>query len=177
MKHLLFGILSLVISVQRAPILSPTDQGSSVKFEIKNFGFNVTGSFSGLKGTVQFDPSDLNNSSFGVTIDANSINTGIDMRDDHLRSDSYFDVKNYPRIHFVSSHITPAKKAGTFFVSGNLTIKETTKEVSFPFTAQPQADGFLFNGEFKINRRDFKVGGSGTISNELTVKLEVVAKK
>ena len=99
------------------------------------------------------------------------------MRDNHLRSEDYFDVKNYPRIHFVSSRITPAKKAGTFFVSGNLTIKETTKEISFPFTAQPQADGFLFNGEFKINRRDFKVGGSGTISNDLLVKMEVVAKK
>ena len=177
MKQVLLGILSLAISVQRAPIFIPVDQGSSVKFEIKNFGFTVNGSFTGLKGTVQFEPNALDNSSFNVSIDANTINTGIDMRDDHLRDESYFNVKKYPRIQFVSSHVTPGKKAGTFFVSGNLTIKETTKEISFPFTAQPQADGLVFNGEFKINRRDFSLGGSSTISNELLVKLEVVAKK
>jgi len=86
-------------------------------------------------------------------------------------------VKKYPRIHFVSTKIASGKKAGTFFVTGNLTIKATTKEISFPFTAQPQTDGFLFNGEFKINRRDYDVGGGGTISNDLTVKLGVIAKK
>jgi len=177
MKHLLFGILSLVISVQRAPILSPTDQGSSVKFEIKNFGFNVAGSFKGLGGTIQFDPADLNHASFDVTVDANSINTGIDMRDNHLRSEDYFDVKNFPQIHFISTRVANSNKAGTFIVYGNLTIKQTTKEVSIPFTAKPQTDGFLFAGEFKLNRRDFSIGGSGTISNELIVKLEVVTKK
>jgi polyisoprenoid-binding protein YceI len=177
MKQILLGIVSLLLTAQKAPTLTPTDQGSSVKFEIKNFGFTVGGSFTGLKGNVKFDPNELNNSLFDVTIDANTINTGIDMRDEHLRGEDYFNVKNYPRIHFVSTSITPGKKAGTFFVSGNLTIKETTKEISFPFTAQSQAEGFLFNGEFKINRRDFKVGGGGTISNDLNVKLEVVAKK
>src|SRR6516164_2363523 len=177
MKQILLGIVSLLLTAQKAPTLTPTDQGSSVKFEINNFGFTVGGSFTGLKGNVKFDPNELNNSLFDVTIDANTINTGIDMRDEHLRGEDYFNVKNYPRIHFVSTSITPGKKAGTFFVSGNLTIKETTKEISFPFTAQSQAEGFLFNGEFKINRRDFKVGGGGTISNDLNVKLEVVAKK
>jgi polyisoprenoid-binding protein YceI len=144
--------------------------------QIKNFGFNVTGSFKGLKGVVHFDPNNLAASSFDVSIDANTINTGIDMRDEHLRSDSYFDVKNYPQIHFVSTRVTTSNRAGTFFVFGHLTIKQTTKEISFPFTYQTEAEGPLFKGEFKLNRRDFSIGGSGTISNELVVKLEVVTK-
>jgi polyisoprenoid-binding protein YceI len=177
MKTFLLFILSLAFVHQKADPLNPIDEVSSVKFIVKNFGFAVTGGFKGLTGAIKFDPNDLPNSSFDVNIDANTINTGIDMRDEHLRGESYFDVKNYPRIHFVSTRVTGSNKAGTFFVFGKLTIKETTKEISFPFNAQPQTDGYSFKGEFKLNRRDYHIGGSGTISNDVVVKLEVVAKK
>src|SRR4030095_6132791 len=177
MKQIVVGILSLALTHVRAQTLTPTDENSSVKFTIKNFGFNVTGSFKGLKGSIHFDPNDLNKSHFDVTIDASTIDTGIDMRDDHLKSEDYFDAKTYPVIHFVSTRVTNSTKAGTFFLFGNLTIKQTTKEISFPFTVQPRPDGSLFSGEFKMKRRDFAVGGSGPISNELSVKLEVVVKK
>jgi polyisoprenoid-binding protein YceI len=177
MKTILLVILSLVFVHQKADPLNPVDDVSSVKFSVKNFGFAVTGGFKGLAGAIKFDPNDLPNSSIDVSIDANTINTGIDMRDEHLRGESYFDVKNYPRIHFLSTRLTRSNKAGTFFVFGNLTIKQTTKEISFPFSAHPQDDGYMFNGEFKLNRRDYHIGGSGTISNEVVVKLEVVAKK
>jgi len=177
MKQVALGMLSLIVSYVHAQTLTPVDESSSVKFVIKNFGFNVTGSIKGLKGTINFDPNNLASSSFDVTVDVQTINTGIDMRDDHLRSDDYFDVKTYPQIHFVSTRVTNSNKPGTYFVFGKLTIKQTTKEVSFPFTVQPQPDGSLFKGEFKMNRRDFSIGGSGAISNELSVKLEAVAKK
>jgi len=177
MKQLVLGILSLALTSAHAQTLTPVDANSSIKFSIKNFGFNVTGNFKGLKGSIKFDPNALQQSAFDVTIDASTINTGIDMRDEHLRSEDYFDVKKYPQIHFVSTRVTNSNKAGTFFVFGNLTIKQTTKEISFPFTVQPQNDGSLFHGEFKLNRKDFSIGGSGTISNELVVKLEVLAKK
>jgi len=177
MKQFILILFILSTAYVNAQSLKPVDDLSSVKFTIKNFGFNTAGSFKGLGGTIQFDPADLNHASFDVTVDANSINTGIDMRDNHLRGDEYFDVKNYPQIHFISTRVANSNKAGTFIVYGNLTIKQTTKEMSIPFTAKPQPDGFLFTGEFKLNRRDFAIGGSGTISNELIVKLEVVTKK
>ncbi len=177
MKQIILVLLLLATSFVNAQSLKPVDDHSSVKFNIKNFGFNVAGTFKGLNGTVQFDPADLSHASFDVTIAANSINTGIDMRDNHLRSEDYFDVKNYPQIRFTSTRVVNSNKSGTFIVYGNLTIRQTTKEMSIPFTAQPQTDGYLFTGEFKMNRRDFSIGGSGTISNELVVKLEVVTKK
>ena len=157
--------------------LTPSDNGSSVKFRIKNLGFNVTGSFTGLQGNIQFNPDDLASSYFNVSVDAKSINTGIDLRDNHLRKSDYFDVENYPQIRFVSVKISQSTKPGTLFIFGKLTIKNVTKEISFPFTATPKDEGYLFSGEFRINRRDFKVGGGSTISDNLTVMLSVTAKK
>ncbi len=157
--------------------LVPSDTESKVSFKIKNFGFNVTGTFKGLHGNISFDPDNLANCHFDVSIDAKTVNTGIDMRDNHLRKTDYFDVENYPQIKFVSVKISPGTKSGTLFIFGRLTIKNVTKEISFPFSATPVAGGFLFNGEFRINRRDFKVGGGSTIADNLAVTLAVVAKK
>lgn len=156
----------------------PTDSGSSVKFKIKNLGISITGSFTGLKGKIQFDPANLAITSIDATIDANTVNTGIDARDNHLRKVEFFDVKNYPQIRFVSTRVTPSNKTGVLFVFGKLTIKGVTKDISFPFTATPQNGGFLFNGEFKLNRRDFTVGGSSfTMADNVTVQLNILAPK
>lgn len=158
-------------------VLKPVDEQSKVSFRIKHFGFNVTGSFNGLQGIIRFTPDNLGASVMDVTIQAKSVNTGIDMRDNHLRKPEYFDVSKYPAIHFVSTRITPSTKTGTLFIVGRLTIKNFTKEISFPFTAVPQQDGYLFMGEFKINRIDFRVGESSSVGDNLTVFLKVFARK
>jgi polyisoprenoid-binding protein YceI len=143
----------------------PLDGGSSVQFKIKNFGFTVTGSFSGLKGYIRFDSANLSVDSFNVSVDAASINTDNDLRDGHLREESYFDVKNHPRILLVSNKITGSNKSGVLFLFGKLTIKKVTRDISFPFTATASEGGLLFKGQFKINRKDFDIGGSSTISD------------
>ena len=155
----------------------PVEEGSSVKFTIKNLGFNSDGSFTGLEGKIDFDPANPGKALFDVSIKATSINTDNNMRDNHLRKDSYFDVEHYPKISFVSSSVKASKKEGEYVMEGKLTIKKTTKDISFPFTAERKGEGFLFNGSFRINRKDFEVGGSSTLSNELTVTLSVLAKK
>ena len=155
----------------------PVDQGSAIEFKVKNFGFTVTGSFTGLQGFIRFDQSNLSIDSFNVSIDAASINTDNNMRDGHLRDENYFDVKNHPRIRIVSTRITPSNKTGVLFLFGKLTIKNTVKDISFPFTATLSGNGWLFKGQFKMNRRDFDVGGSSTISDNLEVILSVFARK
>ena len=155
----------------------PVDNGSSMQFKIKNFGINTGGSFAGLQGNIIFDINHLNDANFDVSIDANTVNTDNEMRDNHLRNDTYFDVKNYPRIHFVSTKVTLSTKAGVLFIFGKLTIKKQTKDISFPFTATTTNDGYLFKGTFTINRRDFDVGGSSIISDNLEVELSILAKK
>lgn len=178
MKYVYATLLALfVTNLLVAQTFAPVDSASEVSFKIKNLGFNTTGSFSGLAGLITFNPAEPGGCSFDVHIDAGSVNTGNDMRDNHLRAGDFFDVKNYPQIRFVSAKVSATKKNGTLFVSGKLTMKGTTKDISFPFTAQSIQDGYLFNGEFTINRRDFKVGGGSTVSDHLTVLLKVVARK
>jgi len=174
MKTLFIALFALATNIAGTQYM-PADQGSSLQFTVKNLGFDVTGTFKGLQGNITFDPANPASAAFDVTIDASSVNTDNSLRDGHLREDSYFDVKHYPKIHFVSTQVNGQN--GSYKITGNLTIKKTTKVVSFPFTATASGDGYLFKGKFTIKRRDFDVGGFSTISDELTVVLNVAAKK
>ncbi|MBS1659603.1 MAG: YceI family protein, partial [Bacteroidetes bacterium] len=88
----------------------------------------------------------------------------------------YFDVEKYPKIRLLSEKISSAKK-GVFQFTGQLTLKNHTKAVSFPFTAEAaDGGGYRFKGTFSINRKDFEVGGTSTISDNLDVELDVIAK-
>ncbi|MBN8852166.1 MAG: hypothetical protein BGO55_00275 [Sphingobacteriales bacterium 50-39] len=177
MKHFIGVCLIQLIGIAAfSQQYKATDEGSSIKFTIKNFGFETGGSFTGLQGMIGFDPGDVKKDSFDLSIDANTVNTDNNMRDNHLREEGYFDVQNYPRIRFVSTSVTVDRNAH-FTVTGQLTIKNTTREISIPFTATPKNGGYIFTGEFKLNRRDFQVGGSSTISNSLTVYFSVFARK
>jgi len=177
MKHFIGVLLIQLIGIAAfSQQYKATDEGSSIKFKIKNFGFETGGSFTGLQGTISFDPEDVKKDSLILSVDANTINTDNNMRDGHLRKEEYFDVQNYPRIRFVSTSVTVDKNAH-FTAIGQLTIKNTTKEISIPFIATPRDGGYIFTGEFKLNRRDFQVGGSSTISNSLTVYFSVFARK
>jgi polyisoprenoid-binding protein YceI len=155
----------------------PADQGSAVSFEIKNFGFNSRGSFSGLDGKITWDPKDPSKAAFDVSVSAASINTDNETRDSHLKKESYFDVATYPRIRLVSTSVSGPDGSGHYTFNGKLTMKSTTKDISFPFIATPMGDDIIFKGDFTINRRDFDVGGGSTLSNNLTVSLTVLAKK
>jgi len=155
----------------------PADQGSSVQFTIQNFGFDVNGSFKGLHGTIDFDQQKPENARFDVDIDANTINTDNSLRDEHLRAEGYFDVKKHPTIRLESVKVQAGSKPGSYELLGKLTIKNATQNVFIPFTVTPVPDGYQFAGVFKIKRKDFGVGGTSTISDELQVSLNIVAKK
>lgn len=174
---LLLILISLAASHQQHPLL-PTDQGSVIQFKIRNLGLSVTGTFRGLKGTIGFDPSDLAKARFEASVDAASINTGIALRNEHLRGKDYFDVKNYPRIQLVSTQIKSGSGEGEYLFYGTLTIKNVSRSVMFPFRAKKQGEGFIFEGQFRLNRRDYGVGGSSlSLSDQLTVQLTVTATK
>lgn len=156
--------------------LHPVPNESVVHFTIKNFGFNVGGLFSGLEGDIRFNPDSVSVARFQISVNAASINTDNSIRDGHLREEDYLDVKNHPRIQFLSENIRALNRKGSFMMTGRISIKNKTKEITFPFTASISGNGYLFTGSFKISRRDFDVGGSSTISDNLTVDLIVVAK-
>jgi polyisoprenoid-binding protein YceI len=177
-KIILLTTAIIAFSCSRAQrSLTPVDAGSKVHFVIKNFSIKTGGDFSGLKGLIKFDPDHFATSSFDVSVDAKTVDTDNGSRDNHLRKEEYFDAEKYPTINFKSTKVTRSSKAGRFFVFGNLTIKGVTKPIQFPFGVQPKDGGYVFDGEFQVNRRDFGVGGSSiSLADKLTVSLWVLAK-
>lgn len=154
------------------------DNGSTVKFTIKNIGINTSGNFTGLQGNIRFDPESLNTALFDVSVNANTVNTGIGARDNHLRKEEYFNVQQYPKISFISTSITASAKKNEYNIIGNLIIKNITKEIFFTFISVPKEEGYIFTGEYKLNRRDFNVGGkSFVLSDNLIVSLSIFTKK
>ena len=148
--------------------LKPVDSEDAVTFVIKNFGINTKGSLNGLKGSLKWDAANPAASQLSASVDVNTINTNIDSRDKDLKEEKYFNLPKYPTITFVSTAVSATS------ITGNLTIKGTTKSITFPITVMPSGSGYLFKGEFTINRRDYGVGGgSMVLSDEVKVTLKV----
>lgn len=102
---------------------------SNVGFSVKHLMIaTVRGNFLDYDATITFDEKDPSNLSFQGTIQAASINTDNDKRDNHLRSEDFFDVTNYPTLTFKSKK-TEKVADGTFKMTGELTIRGVTKEI------------------------------------------------
>jgi len=152
----------------------------------------VRGSFSGIKGTVEYDPANLDASKANLTIDATTVDTRNENRDKDLRSAKFFDVEKYPTITFVSKRVIPQGQ-GKFQLVGDMSMHGVTKEVTFavegPMPPVKDAKGNLHSGATataKINRKDFGLtwsgpleGGGVTVSDEveLTVEIEMIQAK
>src|SRR5579859_1211659 len=175
MKNTVLLFVSIILTQFAVAQYKPVNEGSSIEFNVKHFGLKTSGSFSGLQGKISFDKNSLNDAKFDVSIDASSIQTGVDMRDNHLRGEGYFEVTKYPRIHFVSTKITSNGKSDEFLISGQITIRNHSKDISFPFTATQTSGGYLFRGSFSLSRKDFEVGSSGVISDNVNVILSISA--
>jgi polyisoprenoid-binding protein YceI len=143
-----------------------------VNFIIKNAGLKVNGSIGGLEGFIMIDPENSNLLKIEGSIDPNTIETGIGLRNNHLKKPDYFNVKEYPKIFMTSTEI--AKKGNRKYIGNfDLTIKDVKKNVSVPFTVTSIGNEYFLKGEFSINRLDFKLGEESIIlSDNVTVKIE-----
>lgn len=190
MKSLLLSLILLMsvsaATAQEATLWAVDKSHSSVNFKIRHFFTPVAGSYGDWDGVIRFDPANLSGSSINMTINAGSVNTANDRRDAHLRTADFFETDKFPTMRFVSTNI---QKMGenSFVAVGNLTIKETTKEIRLPFTflgSMPHPRGGTvagFKANYQILRNDYGVGTGGyvetqTIGNEVDIEilLEVV---
>ncbi|HTR30992.1 MAG TPA: YceI family protein [Puia sp.] len=137
----------------------------------------VNGTFSGLAATIHFDPNDLPGSSIQASIDASTVNSGIGLRNHHLKSEEqYLNTDKYPRISYTASRIE--RTGSGFRALGNLTIKDVTRPVAIPFSFTPNGNNRMFKGAFSFRREDFHVGKEGgSIGDTITIHLEVPVKK
>ena len=88
----------------------------------------VHGRFGNIGGSIVMNDADITKSTVNVTIDVSSVNTGVDGRDNDLKSDHFFDVAQFPTATFVSTSV--AKSGGGLTVTGNLTLHGVTKPVT-----------------------------------------------
>ena len=142
---------------------------SNVSFKISNFGFNtVSGTFTGMQGTISFDEKNPEASEFDVCINAATVNTGNKKRDSHLRKEDYFGVEEFPKICFRSSTVERTKEG--FLAKGELELHGVSKAVAIPFTYIKKQ----FLGKLTIDRTDYNIGGNGGFSMGKEVKLEIL---
>src|SRR5215510_2269781 len=115
------------------------------------------GFFDKWEADVVFDPTNIESSSFKITIEAASINTRVQKRDDHLRSKDFFEVEKYPQITLVSKKVS---KSGDqkYNVTADLTLHGVTKQIDVPITQVfYENNRGRFRANFEINRRDFGI--------------------
>lgn len=149
----------------------------------------VRGSFNDFTGSGYFDAAEPERSHLELTIKADSIDTRNQDRDNHLRSNDFFDMATYPEIRFASTSFSKVGEA-TYRVTGDLTIKGTTKPVTidFEFTGaavDPFGNHRLgLEGEVTVNRKDWGINwnaaleaGGVLVSEKVVLEFEVSAIK
>ena len=149
----------------------------------------VRGSFDEFSGTISVPEGEPTKGSVEVTVKTDSIDTRNADRDGHLKADDFFATEKFPEITFRSTSVT-AKGADTLEVTGDLTIKETTKSVTIPVEfggAVTDPFGALragFEGNLEISRSDFGVtwnaaleAGGVMVSDGVKLDIEISAVK
>lgn len=153
---------------------TPDTIHSRIGFTAKTL-FKVEGSFTKYTAEISGDPDSLENAKVRFTIDTASVNTENGSRDNHLRSADFFDAAKYPAITFTSRSIW--KQDGRLMVGGTLDMHGVKKDLVIPFDQTFGQNGagndtWSYEGEIKINRDDWGVGGADIVA-KIGLKKEV----
>lgn len=149
----------------------------------------VRGGFKNVTGTLVYDPQNPAASSVEAVIETSQMtSTGLDQRDDHLKSPDFLDVANYPTITFKSTKVEPNADGTHARVTGDLTIRDVTRSVVLDVEFLGQANSPFgdtrsgFHGTTKINREDFGLTwnmaletGGWLVGKDITINLDVEA--
>ena len=163
---------------------------SVIGFAIRHLEISlVKGRFRDFSGNIRYDDKDVTKSSVEFTAKVESINTGVDRRDAHLRTADFFDVAKYPEMSFKTTRVE-SKGNGNYVLHGDLTLREVTKPVALPFTITGAIKDGQGNTRFgvaaqtTINRRDFGINwgkalenGGVDVGNEVMIDLQLEAVK
>ena len=134
---------------------------SSVTFTIRHMMSKVRGQMKVKEGYIEVDNDNLNTAKVDVVLDAATVDTGVEMRDNHLRSaDGHFDVEKYPTITFKSTRVE-GKDPSNFKVIGEVTIRGKSKEITLDASFNGEGKDpwgnrrVSFSAETKLNRKDY----------------------
>jgi len=147
----------------------------------------VRGKFGAVDGSITLDDGDLTQSHGEFRVAATSVTTGVERRDQHLRSADFFDVEKFPSITFVSTVIASTGK-DRYAVTGALTIKDTTRPATFDvevlgyYNSMSGTRRVGLSATAKIDRDDWKLNwnvaietGGWMVGKTITLEIEVAA--
>jgi polyisoprenoid-binding protein YceI len=144
---------------------------TSVKFEAQHLGISiVAGQFMDFDGTMVSDKEDYSDAKINFTVQTKSVNTNVEMRDNDLRSGNFFDVVKYPEMTFKGKSFKK-QKDGMYTLTGDLTIKDVTKQVAFKVIyrktiTDPWGNTRTgFRAELTINRFDYHINYGEKLAN------------
>lgn len=133
---------------------------SEMTFQVRHLLTRVRGRFSDFEGTIELNEASPDQSSVRLEIRTESIDTNEPARDKHLRSDDFFAADRFPSITFASTRV--AKRGEERFdVTGQLTMRGVTKEITLPVTFLGKAkdpwgnERLAFEAEYALNRKDY----------------------
>lgn len=142
-----------------------TPQNSKIEFIGSKVTGSEHGSFGKFSGHIDYAGTP-ENSRVNITIDVDSVQTDSDGLAKHLKTADFFDAAKYPQVTFVSTAIKPGGENGaTHTVTGNLTMHNVTKSVTFPATIAVTPDTATVDSTFSINRKDFGINYAGAADN------------
>jgi len=163
---------------------------SSIDFTVKHMMIaNVKGTFHNFEAKIEADPHDLTTANIEFSVDVASIDTRNNDRDAHLRSGDFFDAEKYPKITFQATNIVK-KGDGEYDVTGNLTIRDVTRQETFSVTFEGAGkdpwgnEKAGFSGKGTIKRSDYGLTynavletGGVLIGDEVKISIEIEGVK
>jgi polyisoprenoid-binding protein YceI len=168
-----FTILAVAPLLAQTNIWKADAAASTVKFTTSAPFGKVTGSLTGLLIYLSFDESTPGAGSISASVDPKTVDTGISLRNTHLREkEEFFNTSKYPLIAFKSLVIK--KGISGYVAEGNLTIKAVTRYISIPFTFTKTDKKAVFKGQFTIDANDYNVGKG---ARPVTVNFEIPASQ
>ncbi|MEV7443873.1 YceI family protein [Streptomyces sp. NPDC091204] len=149
----------------------------------------VRGAFHQFEGTAHLDGADPARSTAQLVIKAESIDTGVEQRDQHLRTNDFLDVPSFPDITFRTTSVEPRSDT-EYRVTGDLTIKDTTRPISIDFEYTGTAVDPFGNrrvgleGSVSISRKEYGVtwnaaleGGGVLVGDKIVLEFDISAIK
>ena len=156
---------------------------SQLNFVAESRLLSAHGTFQKWDAEIMFDAANVEATSLKINIDATSIDTRIERRDAHLKSNDFFATDSFPQITFVSTFVNNAGEGNRLRITGDLTIRGKTKRITIPARLNfydPQNNMGRVTGEFTIDRTEYGVSFQSPVNpieNEVKVQFDVAFNK
>ncbi len=152
---------------------------SEITFVSKQMNVPVDGQVRKFTLQLDFDAKKPEAGTAKIELDAASVDAGSDEANTELVKRGWLDAAKFPKVQFVSSSVK-AVAGGRFEVTGKMTIKGITRDVTAPFTVKAQGNAQLFEGAFVLKRLEFKIGegpwsDTETVADEVQIRFKVRA--